>query len=56
MARKHQYELRDRARKPRAVILSRTVRYTCRLKEKDAKNIDKWTPEKLPMDQAMSGL
>ena len=42
--------------KPKGAILSRAVQYIHHLKENEARNIEKWTLEKLLMDQAMSDL
>jgi bHLH factor len=40
----------------KAAILSRAVQYIHHLKENEARNIEKWTLEKLLMDQAMGDL
>jgi len=40
--------------KAKGAILSRAVQYIHHLKENEARNIEKWTLEKLLMDQAMS--
>ncbi|KAH8824046.1 hypothetical protein DL96DRAFT_1670772 [Flagelloscypha sp. PMI_526] len=40
--------------KSKGAILSRAVQYIHHLKENEARNIEKWTLEKLLMDQAMS--
>ena len=42
--------------KAKGAILSRAVQYIHHLKENEARNIEKWTLEKLLMDQAMSDL
>jgi len=42
--------------KAKGAILSRAVTYIRQLKENEARNIEKWTLEKLLMDQAMSEL
>ena len=40
----------------KGAILSRAVQYIHQLKENEARNIEKWTLEKLLMDQAMGDL
>lgn len=42
--------------KAKGAILSRAVQYIHHLKENEARNIEKWTLEKLLMDQAMGDL
>jgi len=42
--------------KAKGAILSRAVQYIHQLKENEARNIEKWTLEKLLMDQAMGDL
>lgn len=42
--------------KAKGAILSRAVQYIHHLKDNEARNIEKWTLEKLLMDQAMSDL
>jgi len=42
--------------KAKGAILARAVQYIHHLKENEARNIEKWTLEKLLMDQAMSDL
>jgi bHLH factor len=42
--------------KSKGAILSRAVQYIHHLKENEARNIEKWTLEKLLMDQAMGDL
>lgn len=42
--------------KAKGAILSRSVQYIHHLKENEARNIEKWTLEKLLMDQAMGDL
>lgn len=42
--------------KAKGAILSRAVQYIHHLKENEARNIEKWTLEKLLMDQAMTDL
>jgi hypothetical protein len=42
--------------KAKGAILSRAVTYIRQLKENEARNIEKWTLEKLLMDQAMGEL
>lgn len=42
--------------KAKGAILSRAVTYIRQLKENEGRNIEKWTLEKLLMDQAMSDL
>ncbi len=42
--------------KAKSAILSRAVQYIHHLKENEARNIEKWTLEKLLMDQAMGDL
>ncbi|KAG8678938.1 basic helix-loop-helix protein [Ceratobasidium sp. 395] len=44
------------AEKAKGAILSRSVQYIHDLKENEARNIEKWTLEKLLMDQAMGDL
>lgn len=42
--------------KAKGAILARAVQYIHHLKENEARNIEKWTLEKLLMDQAMGDL
>lgn len=42
--------------KSKGAVLSRAVQYIHHLKENEARNIEKWTLEKLLMDQAMGDL
>jgi transcriptional regulator CBF1 len=42
--------------KAKGAILQRAVQYILHLKENEARNIEKWTLEKLLMDQAMGDL
>jgi len=42
--------------KAKGAILSRAVQYIHHLKENEARNIEKWTLEKLLMDQVMGDL
>ena len=42
--------------KAKGAILQRAVQYIHHLKENEARNIEKWTLEKLLMDQAMGDL
>jgi bHLH factor len=42
--------------KAKGAILSRAVTYIRQLKENEGRNIEKWTLEKLLMDQAMAEL
>jgi bHLH factor len=42
--------------KAKGAILSRAVQYIHHLKENEARNIEKWTLEKLLVDQAMGDL
>lgn len=42
--------------KAKGAVLTRAVQYIHQLKDNEARNIEKWTLEKLLMDQAMSDL